>query len=77
MGQRVLANFEAGKVDTMSSFSVSQKLYGRDKEITMLRGALRRVAVEGTTEVAITFSKLSSVSFEEAFRFYRNSIILY
>ncbi len=50
-GKRVLANFEAGKVDKMSRFSVSQKLYGRDEEIALLRGALRRVVLEGMTEV--------------------------
>ncbi len=47
----MLANFEAGKVDRMGRFSVSQKLYGRDKEIALLHGALRRVAVEGMNEV--------------------------
>ncbi len=47
----MLTNFEAGKVDTMSRFSVSQKLYGRETEIALLRGALKRVADEGATEV--------------------------
>ncbi len=49
--KRELADFEAGKVDRMSRFSLSQKLYGREKEIALLSDALKRVVVEGATEV--------------------------
>ncbi len=50
--KHALTNFEAGKVDMMSRFSVSQKLYGREREIEMLVGALNR-AVQGATEVSL------------------------
>ncbi len=48
--KRVLTNFKAGKVDALSRFSVSNKLYGRDQQIAILTGALDRV-VHGATEV--------------------------
>ncbi len=44
---RVLMNFEAGKVDVLSRFSVPTKLYGREKEIAMLNGSFHRAVLRG------------------------------
>ncbi len=37
----VLMNFEAGKVDVLSRFSVPTKLYGREKEIALLNASFQ------------------------------------
>lgn len=48
-----LASFEAGQLDQVSTFRLSQKLYGREKEVELLRNAYTRIAqaptLPGTT----------------------------
>ena len=39
-----LTKFEAGKLDQVSTFCLSQKLYGREREVELLRQAYARVA---------------------------------
>ncbi len=54
---RILMNFEAGKVDVLSRFSVPTKLYGREKEIAMLKESFHRAVLRGP-EVPLLSSKL-------------------
>ncbi len=54
-GKNAWTNFEAGKIDAKSIFRVSQTLFGREKEIEQLTGALDR-AVQGATEVPLYFN---------------------
>ncbi len=49
-GKRALTNFEAGKLDLMSRFSIPSKLYGREKEVAIISSSFERV-VRGETEV--------------------------
>ncbi len=49
-GERVLKQFEAGKIDLMSRFSIPPKLYGREKELAILTSSFERV-LQGAAEV--------------------------